>query len=71
MQCVDFFKFNMGSCLVRPWLIEFNGDALSCFAHSRMTIFPAVPLINPEDSLNPLFKAVLDSVSVMGQETCE
>jgi len=30
-----------------------------------------VTLIKPEDSFNPQFKAILDSCSVTGQETCE
>ena len=40
------------------WLSEFSGVALSCFTLSRWIIFPDVSLIKPEDSFNPLFKAV-------------
>ena len=45
------------------WLIEFCDVALSCFTLSRLTTFPDVSLIKPEDSFSPLFKAVLYSVS--------
>ena len=36
---------------------------MSCFTLSRFTIFPDVLFVKPEDSLNPLFKAILYSVS--------
>ena len=52
-----------GHCCVWPWLIEFSGVAMSCFTLSRFTIFPDVLFVKPEDSLNPLFKAILYSVS--------
>ena len=45
------------------WLIEFCHVALSCFTLSRLTTFPDVLLIKPEDSFSPLFKVVLYSVS--------
>ena len=39
---------------------------MNCFTLSRLTIFPDVPLIQPEvslDCLNPLFKTVSYSMS--------
>ena len=46
-----------GLCYVRHWLIEFSGVALSCFRLSRLTVFPDVSLITPEDSIvQPLFR---------------
>ena len=52
-----------GCCYVWPWLSEFSDVVLSCFTPSRSAIFTDVSLIKPKDSFNPLFKAVLYSVS--------
>ena len=53
-----------GRCYVcQPCLTDFSGVALSCFTLSRLTVFPDVLSVQPEDSLNPLFKAILYSVS--------
>ena len=48
---------------VRPCLIEFSSVTLRCFTFSRLAIFTDVSLRKPEDSLSPLFKAILYSVS--------
>ena len=50
-------------CHVWPWLIEFSHVVSSCFTISRLTIFPEVSLLKPEDSFSPLFKAILYSVT--------
>ena len=58
-----FFKRRVsmhGHCHVWPWLIELSGVALSCFTHSRL-IF--LFLLEPEDSFNVMFKAILYAVS--------
>ena len=53
-----------GRCYVwQPCLIDSSGAALSCFTLSRLTVFPAVSLITPEDSFSPLFQAILYSLS--------
>ena len=66
-QCIHNFitcrVSTQGRCRVWLWLIEFSGVALSCFTLSRLTVFPDVLSVQPEDSLNPLFKAILYSVS--------
>ena len=49
-----------GRCHVWPWLIEFSGVTSSCFTNSRL-IF--LFLLEPEDSFNVLFKAILYAVS--------
>ena len=50
-----------------PWLSEFIGVVPSRFRLSRATIFTAASLIKPEDSVNPLFKAILYSGSWVRQ----
>ena len=54
-------------CHVWPWLSEFSGVLQSCFALSPSTIFTQVRLIKPEDSFNPLLKAISYSVSWVGK----
>ena len=53
----------MGAAMFDLWLIELSGVVLSCFTLSRFAIFPDVSLIEPEGSFNPLFNAILYSVS--------
>lgn len=50
-----------------PWLSESIGVVPSRFRLSRATIFTAASLIKPEDSVNPLFKAILYSGSWVRQ----
>ena len=54
-----------GRCHFWPWFSEFSSVVLNycCFTLSRSTIFMAVSLTKPQNSFNPLFKAVLYSVS--------
>ena len=55
------------------WLIEFSSVALDCLTLSRVTVFfPDGSHIKPEDSFNPLFKAILQSMPWdVGHKTCE
>ena len=54
-----------GRCHFCPWLSEFSSAVvLNCSRLSRSTIFADASLVKPpEDSFNPLFKAILYSVS--------
>ena len=47
-----------GHCHISPWLSEFSGVVQTCYTVSSPAIFLDVSLIIPEDSFNPLFKAV-------------
>ena len=54
-----------GCCHVWHWLMGFRGVVLSCLTLSCLTIFTEVSPTKPEDSLKPLYKAVLHSVTLV------
>ena len=49
-------------CHTRPWLSELGAVVPCCFSLSGSTNFRDVLLIKPEESFNPLFKAILQSM---------
>ena len=54
-------------CHVWHWLSELRSFVLSYFKLSRSAIFTDVSFIEPEDSFEPLFKAVPYSMSSVGK----
>ena len=48
-----------------------SGVVLNCFTLSRPTVFNGIITHKTRKWPKPLFKVILYSVSVMGQETCE
>ena len=52
-----------GRCHAGSWLIEFSGVAPSCFTFLVWPFKKKKKKVKPEDMFNPLFKAILYSVS--------
>ena len=66
MELVEHLQPSSPASFLERWPVEgikHGVNVSSCFNLSRSTIFSDVWLIKPEGSYNPLFKAVLYSMS--------
>ena len=66
MEFTTFFTCRVsmhGRCQGLLWLSEFSDVVLSCFTLSHYTIFTEISPLQPEESLIPLFKAIVYSRS--------